>query len=50
MARGRGGGDDGGDDFSLQQDAISERFEIESSDWAHFLRLFELELKISQPL
>jgi hypothetical protein len=34
--------------FSLQQVTISERFELESSDWAHFLRLFELKLKINQ--
>ena len=28
--------------FSFQLTAISERFELESSDWAHFLRLFKL--------
>jgi hypothetical protein len=59
MARGRGGGGGGGGGvggpggvggFSLQQVTISEQFELESSDWAHFLRLFELELKISQRL
>jgi hypothetical protein len=46
MARGRGSGGSNDGSFSLQQVAISEQFELESSDWAHFLRLFEL--KISQ--
>jgi hypothetical protein len=32
--------------FLLQLAAISERFELESSDWAHFLRLFELLLDL----
>jgi hypothetical protein len=34
--------------FSLRLAAISERFELESSDWAHFLRLFKLKLKNKQ--
>jgi hypothetical protein len=36
--------------FSLRLAAISERFELESSDWTNFLRLFKLELKINRRL